>query len=777
MRLCGLCEIGKAEVDFNGHRISAAGIRPLLSDVNALLSIPIPSNQRQLTRFICTASYYLKFVPGFAALTEPLRKMLKPEAEWNWLPSCQSSFDVIKAKIASPPKLAHFDPEAETIVACDASATALGAALSQRIDGQERPVAFISRLLTPTERNYSASEREALACLWGCERWHYYLYARRFQLQTDHMALKSLLSAGGKGHRPLRIHRWADRLFQYDFQVVYRPGKDNIVADCLSRAYEDAATSSQVQPSDLSVEDSSEDNLIQTIFGSVSNSVVTLQNIAEATAADQTLSKVLQFVVKGWPTDKRQVPDEVQYYCTLQQELSVCYDGKCLVRGTRTVIPAALHGAILDLLHEGHPGVVRMKCKAREAVWYRGIDADIEHYVGACEPCIISGKSISQTPGPLQPLPLPAGPWRRISVDVAGEFKAAPHHQRFLIVVTDHYSRWPEVAACENVTSATIITFLTQLFDRLGLADELISDNGSPLVSAQFEEFLSSLDIHHQRSALYSPQTNSSVERFNRVLKEGVRVGLAEGKTFLTAVRQTVATYRVTPNTTTGVTPAALMFAFPVKTPVTMLKPVTHAASPTSTSTTAASPGSTVQSQTADRVAQRVQFKQQAMKSYHDKRTRAKPSSIKPGDFVRIKRPVLEHKLSPAYSEPVEVRRVSGNTVWLVNGKCWNVRRCLLHVPATKPVSQHHQQQQQPASDTASEVPDDDDDVEAPDAFPVVVTRRQPAPPVVQARAGQQQQQQHQQTRLVRPQQQQLRRTSRVSKQVDFGPVIRHSMK
>jgi hypothetical protein len=240
------CVLGQPEVDFNGHRVSANGVRPLQSNVAALKRIPPPTNQRQLSRFVGAATYYAKFVPLFAELCRPFRPLLKSNSEWAWSTDCQQAFDTIKEKIASPPTLAHFDVSAdETLVTCDASASALGACLSQKVGDVERPIAFASRVLSPAERKYSASEREALACLWACEFWHFYLYGRRFTLVTDHQALKTLLTTGGSGHRPLRLHRWSDRLFQYSFDVQFRPGRENNVADCLSRSFDDSAVAAE----------------------------------------------------------------------------------------------------------------------------------------------------------------------------------------------------------------------------------------------------------------------------------------------------------------------------------------------------------------------------------------------------------------------------------------------------------------------------------------------------------------------------------------------------
>src|SRR5205085_11727686 len=126
--------------------------------------------------------------------------------------------------------LAHFDPNAVTIVSTDASSVALGAVLSQIQNGTERPIAFASRTLSTAEKSYAATELEALACVWACEHWHHYLYGRKFTLRTDHQALTTLLSGATKGRKPLQLLRWSDRLYQYSFTVVYKRDKDNAVA-------------------------------------------------------------------------------------------------------------------------------------------------------------------------------------------------------------------------------------------------------------------------------------------------------------------------------------------------------------------------------------------------------------------------------------------------------------------------------------------------------------------------------------------------------------------
>ena len=197
-------------MDFIGHHFSGGGVKLLQSNMEAILNMPQPTSKNKLASFLGSAGYYMKFVPDFAGIARLLRALMRDNAEWDWTPTCTAAFNCLRDKIASPPVLAHFNSDATTFVASDASADAIGAVLSQLTGGTERPVAYALRALTPTERNYSATEREALASIWACERWHFYLYGRSFTIRTDHQALTTLISAKGVGRRPMRLMRLAD---------------------------------------------------------------------------------------------------------------------------------------------------------------------------------------------------------------------------------------------------------------------------------------------------------------------------------------------------------------------------------------------------------------------------------------------------------------------------------------------------------------------------------------------------------------------------------------
>lgn len=230
------CCFDQQEIEFMGYVINSKGLYPIDSKVKAILDIPNPKDAKELASLLGITGYYSRFICDYASVSEPLRHLLRKNTILEWSEECEAAVKELKMRITSPPVLACFSMKDPIFVTCDASGVAVGAVLSQLQEGCEKPIAFASRVLSEQERKYSVAEREALACIWACEKWHIYLYGRHFVLRTDHRALTSLLHPGGSGHRPLRLHRWADRLQQYNFDVEYRPGRQNQVADFLSRS-------------------------------------------------------------------------------------------------------------------------------------------------------------------------------------------------------------------------------------------------------------------------------------------------------------------------------------------------------------------------------------------------------------------------------------------------------------------------------------------------------------------------------------------------------------
>ena len=176
------------------------------------------------------------------------------------------------------------------------------------------------------------------------------------------------------------------------------------------------------------------------------------------------------------------------------------------------------------MAHEGHLGIVKLKQRCRDLVWWPGIDRDIEALVKDCAPCLVSGKTGPPAPTPLQPVPWPSQPWDHLQLDICGEIhgRGVPHHQRFLVVLYDLHSKWPEVFATGSVTTGVVIDILTGLFARWGMPRAITTDNGPQFASADFSEFLRERGIKHIRTAYYNPQANGGVERFNQSVRHKV---------------------------------------------------------------------------------------------------------------------------------------------------------------------------------------------------------------------------------------------------------------
>ena len=298
--------------------------------------------------------------------------------------------------------MAHYNPEAETELRVDASPVGLGAILMQ-FHGQEvRPVAYASRTLTEVERRYSQTKREALAVVWGCEKFHLYLYGTQFKLYTDHKPLEFIYSP--KAKPPPRIERWALRLQPNRFTVIHMPGKTN-PADVLSRL-------------PLGAQSPRERNIAEEYIHFITQKAVpksmTLEQISKATNEDATLQHIQQCLLHNqWSTS----PD-IQPFSRVRDELSTC-EG-LLLRGTRIVMPKCLCRQTLSLAHEGHQGIVRTKQLLRQKVWWPGMDTEAETLIKECIPC--QSTMPPSPPESLHPSTMPSKPWHSIHIDLCGPF-------------------------------------------------------------------------------------------------------------------------------------------------------------------------------------------------------------------------------------------------------------------------------------------------------------------------------------------------------------------
>ena len=236
------------KVELLGHYVDKNGVHTDEQKVEKILNAPRPTTRKELRSFLGLASYYRRFIPGFAKLARPLHEKTSDRVKLEWTDEMSKSFHDIKTALCSPPVLAYPDYDAPFIVSTDASDKALGAVLSQKDkDGRNHPIHYASRCLSATEEKYSTVEREALAVIFALKKFRPYLLTSRFTLFTDHQALKYTFN---KRDPHGRIARWFSFLAEFQFDIMYKPGQENVPADFLSRnvSASDLVASMKLEP-------------------------------------------------------------------------------------------------------------------------------------------------------------------------------------------------------------------------------------------------------------------------------------------------------------------------------------------------------------------------------------------------------------------------------------------------------------------------------------------------------------------------------------------------
>ena len=547
----GKSEFSKTELPFLGHQLSSGALSPTPEKLQALEKLHDPVDLKSLRAFLGFVTYLGKFMPNMAEVAQPLTNLLK--SPWNWTSECQSATQRIRQQLMSSPILALFDPQLPTRVEVDASGCGLGAVLLQQhassttASPEWKPVYYASRKLSPAEVRYAAIEMEALAVVWGVNRLRSFLTGTSFQVLTDHKPLLQVFSPTYcLANASIRVQRLVLKVQDMDFQVAYRPGRQNYLADALSR---------------LPVDDADPDyHIINHVTLDDGLTSAERRRIASLTAQDATL----QAVRKALQTSKWPKSDRVSPYEALQRELSVWEFPNSpdfvIQRGDRLVIPEAAVDRVIRLAHSGHPGIAKTKQRLSETVWWPGWSKAVKLALQACEPCVQEARV------PLVPLKmrdLPPHPWHTVAVDIF-YFQQMPFFS-----LMDVYSRYPTVVKLQSETSSSIIAACMQIFSLFGLPRHLISDNGRQFSSAEFEARLKEWSISHELIVPYTPRQNP-VERMHQTLKKLMRQ--ADCSRVADSLRVALTTIRSTVCTSTGKTPGDCLLRGAYQTPLRQLQ-------------------------------------------------------------------------------------------------------------------------------------------------------------------------------------------------------------
>jgi len=537
------CEIGVQQLEFLGHLLSYKGIDPHGCKVKAVKDAAVPKTVGELKSFLGLTSYMSKFIPHYSHTTDVLRRLSAGKNSREAI--CLSdkeivAFNQLKADLCNHDTLTHFDTSCETLLYTDASPVGLGAILVQIQNGEPKVVSYGSRALSDVEKRYMQTEKEALGIVWACERFHHYLFGCRFKVVSDCEPLESIY--GNKTKRTsLRIERWQLRLQSYDFEIVRVKSSDNI-ADPLSRLLcSKKATEHLVEREnvELYVRSVVEDNV---------PSAITPRYIEEVSYMDEEI-KALKQAIRANSFDNVDIP---AVYRAIKNEL--CVIGELVLRGGRIVVPQELRQKMLEIAHEGHSGMGGTKRYLRTRVWWPGIDSDVDKYVKHCHDCQLTSKPLDRQP--VRVTELPNGPWEDLALDFLGPLS----NGKSVLVLTDYYSRWNEVKFMTVTKASDVISWLKSVFFTHGYPLSMKSDNGPQFISHEYGEFCSGYGIEQCLTTPRWPEANGQVERQNRSIMKRIQIAHNNRVDYESALMTWLFTYRNTPHSITGKSPAEMLF-------------------------------------------------------------------------------------------------------------------------------------------------------------------------------------------------------------------------
>ena len=452
------CVFGVQQLKFLDHTFTKNGIKPDESKVKAIVEMPHPQSKQDLRRFMGMVTYLRKFLPNLSTISTPLRQLLQEDILWHWTDEHSSAIQSIKKLITQSPVLKYFDPKLDTKLSVDASKSGLGGVLLQKHDSDWFPVAYASRGITPCERNYAQIEKETLATVFGTEKFHDYLYGKRFVIETDHKPLQPIFSKSIT-KAPPRIQRFLLRLQRYDFNVEFTPGKYLFIADALSRAFLNDIPKSEIPEVEYQV---------HFVISNLPISRSKFQELKQETCNDSVLQAVITLVKNSWPESFSECPSTAKPFYNVKEELSLA-DG-VLLKVDRVVLPSSMRADMLKPIHEGHIGIEKSKTRAREVMYWPRMNAEIEDYISKYSVCL-QHRSRQQKES-LISHDIPVGPWEKVGSDL---FHCLG--QNYLLLV-DYYSNFPEICLMKDTHSSTVITHMKSIFARYGIPETIVSDNG-----------------------------------------------------------------------------------------------------------------------------------------------------------------------------------------------------------------------------------------------------------------------------------------------------------
>jgi len=610
---------------FLGFKVSGKGITPDPKKVEAVKKWPVPCSVSDVRTFLGFANYHRRFIKDFAALASPLTELTKKTTLFSWTSVQQESFDRLRDALATAPVLDHPKPNAPFILDTDASAYAIGAVLSQIIDGEEHVIAYASQTLSKSQRNYCTTHRELLAVVQFTKHFKHFLWGRHFTVRTDHSSLRWLLNYKDSSGM---VARWLSKLQEYDLEIIHRPGAQHLNADGLSRCHScknpqckgflglppPAPKRPRAPHFSTPLPDPSPVNLLHCDVPEIlAMPVLTAPQQRQGLALDKALQRLSWLddysrddvsaaqqldphigPVHRWlsadhkPSTADLAPHSEETKALASRWRSLSIVNGILIRSgktsrvgrpiNQTVLPTALRDTVLHQLHDirvsGHLGIQRTIARVHQKFYWPGLSLDVARWCAACPEC--ASRKGNPGPGRVPLTSLPTGaPFERIAMDILDTRKRTARGYQYILVISDYFTKYTDAFPLRRHTAQVVTYHLLQrwIFYH-GPPKQIHSDQGAEFESLILSNVTKLLNIRKTRTSPYRPQSDGQVERFNRTLLGMLSAFVtADALDWDTHLGYVLAAYRSSVNSSTGCTPYSMVYGREYTMPVDLVYP------------------------------------------------------------------------------------------------------------------------------------------------------------------------------------------------------------